>query len=169
MPQIHFPDIKDFEEMTIIGEQIFYTEDDDTQSKASVENCIGISNVDPYCYVSIKENDKNMAWSIVLPTSIDNMNKFLKGEINEAQLSEASKSNPCFECLYFMAVIVLPEYRKMGLAKFLLKEQIKYFQEKYSIDKFFGWIFTKDGNLLADSMKKEFEDLDVSLIISPLI
>ncbi len=164
MYKIHFPDIRDFEEMTAIGEQIFKTEGDDTQSKASVENCLSISKIDKYCYLSVKDGDINIAWTIVLPTSKENMDKFLNKEITEAELSEYSKVNPCSECLYFMVAVTVPEYRGRGLATFLFEEQIKYFIGKYKINNFFGWIFSEEGKALAQKLKQKVSGVNVFIL-----
>ncbi len=150
--------------MTAIGEQIFETEEDNTQSKASVENCLGISNIDKYCYLSVKEGDRNIAWTIVLPTSKENMDKFLNKEITEAELSEYSKDNPSFECLYFMVAVTVPEYRGKGLATFLFEEQIKYFIGKYQINNFFGWIFSEEGKALSEKLKQKVSGVNVFVL-----
>lgn len=105
-------------------------------------------------FICYKENGTPIAWSLVLPTSKEVKDKFLRGEINENHLFELSIKNPSFESLYLFVVIVLPVYRQKGLAKKLMSYQIKYFQDKYNINDFFAWIFSTEGEKLVKSLER---------------
>lgn len=149
---IEYPAEEDFVVMNKYALKEFGTPDENMVAP-TLENDLSVRNLEKNNFVCFKENGMPIAWSLVLPTSKEIKDKFIKGEIDEKQLFEVSIKNPSFESLYLFVVIVLPEYRQKGLAKKLLNYQIKYFQDKYKITDFFAWIFSKDGEKLAKSLE----------------
>lgn len=147
-------------EMGKIAEELFGTEEDETQAKPSLENSKRLISIDTGNYVYIKEGEKIAGWSCVLPTSTLDRKRFMNGEINERQLFENSCDNPSFEALNLIAVIVLPEYRNKGLGSHMMEWQIKYFTEKCAMKDFYALVLTSEG---ARLMKKIERDLNIEI------
>lgn len=165
MYKINFPNNKQFEKMNAIAIELFETESDDTQASPTLENCLRVVKKEKYNFILVKDtNDELMGWSVVMPTSLEVMDNFLSEEITERELLEISRIDSKFEALYLFAVIVLPEYRKKGLAKFLFKTQIEYFKEKYNINNIYSWWFSEEGKKLGDSLEKEL-DVEIKAIV----
>ena len=124
--KISFPNQSEIEETNKIAEELFGTEKDETQAKPTLENALELISIEKNNFICLKDGDKIIAWSVVLPTSKESMEHFLKGKINERELFDISVPNPSFEALYLTAVIVLPQYRKKGIGSSLIKKQIEY-------------------------------------------
>ncbi len=150
--KIEYPTEKDFLEM-----DNYYLKEFGTPDKylveANLENDLKIQNLEINNIVCFKDNEKPIAWSIVLPTSRGSKTKFLNREITENQLFEDSINNQSFESLYIFAAIVLPNYRKRGFAKELARYQINYFKSTYKITDYFAWIFSPEGEKLIKSLE----------------
>src|SRR3989338_5104375 len=70
------------------------------------------------------KNGELIGWSIVFPTTVDLMNRFLKKEINERELFAFTQPGDC-GAIHFLSISVLPKYRGRGYAKSLMKETIQ--------------------------------------------
>lgn len=110
--KISFPKISDIKKTNKIAKNLFGTETDETQAKPTLKTALKIISIEKNNFVCLKDNNKIIAWSVVLPTSKESMKRFLKKEINERELFKISMSQSFFEALYLTAVIVLPKYRK---------------------------------------------------------
>jgi ribosomal protein S18 acetylase RimI-like enzyme len=149
---IQYPTREDFLKMNEQALKEFGIPDENMVAP-TLENDLSVQGLEKNNFICYKENGIPIAWSLVLPTSKEIKDKFLKEEINERQLFEVSIKNPSFESLYLFVVIVLPEYRQKGLAKELMSYQVKYFQDKYKITDFFAWIFSAEGEKLVKSLE----------------
>jgi hypothetical protein len=150
---IEYPSEEDFFKMEKYALEEFGIPDEN-MIPPDLENDLRVQSLEKRNFVCYKKNSIPIAWSLVLPTSKNIKDRFLKREINEKQLLGESIKNPSFESLYLFAAIVLPEYRMQGLAGNLMSYQIKYFQDKYKITDFFAWVFTIEGERLIKSLEK---------------
>ena len=156
MYQITFPTTKDLEKMNVVAKELFHTEDDNTQASPTMYNSLQIIGKEKHNFISINDNTgQPIAWSVVVPTSFEVMDKFLNKKITEKELLEISSIDNKFEALYLMAVVVQPDYRKKGIAKFLFGTQIKYFKNKYDINHFYSWYLSEEGKKLGLSIEKD--------------
>ena len=117
--KISFPNISDIEKTNKIAEKLFGIKEDETQVKPTLESALKLISIEKNNFICLKDNDKIIAWSVVLPTSIKAMKRFLKEKINERELFDISMSQPFFEALYLTAVIVSPKYRKKESVRLL--------------------------------------------------
>jgi hypothetical protein len=158
--QIIHPTQSNIKKMCVIAEEIFGAEEDNTQTKPTVENTLSLIAIEKNNLVCIKDGEEIVAWTVVLPTSKENMDNFLAGKITEKELSIESKKNPLFEALYLMAAITLPTYQRKGLAFDLIKYQIEYFKDKYNIQNFYSLPFSENGMSLMEKIST-----DLSMVI----
>jgi hypothetical protein len=141
--------------MCDLAVKLFGTDEDPTQADPNLENSKALISVDPHSYVYAEEDGHTMGWSCVLPTSKRNMELFLSGKITEKQLFEYSMANHSFEELYLIAAIVLPEYRKKGLASCMMESQILYFKKAHGISDLYAFTLTEDGKGLIGKIEKD--------------
>ena len=130
---------------------------DETMVEPTIKNSEKLIFLEKNNFVCYKADNKPVAWSLVLPTSRENAEKFLSGVITESELFNESIKKPSFESLYLFAVITMPNYRKNGLGSSLMKYQILYFKKKYQVNDFYAWILSLEGEKLAESLKKYVE------------
>jgi ribosomal protein S18 acetylase RimI-like enzyme len=150
---IEHPTEKDFLEMDKYAIMEFGVPDEN-MVVPNLENDLKIQSLEKNNFVCYKKDGLPIAWSVMLPTSKNTRDRFLKKEINEKQMLDEAVKNPSFESVNIFAVIVLPEYRQQGLAKELLNYQIKYFQDEYKVADFFAWIFSPEGEKIIKSLEK---------------
>lgn len=156
MYKISFPNNEQLEKMNAMAIELFHTENDDTQASPTLEKSLQVINKEKYNFISVNnDKDEPIAWSLVMPTSLEVMDNFLSEEITERELLEISRTDNKFEALYLFSVIVLPEYRRKGLGQFLFKTQIEYFKERYDITEVYSWWFSEEGKKLGDSLEKD--------------
>ena len=155
--KIVYPQSSEIEETNKMAAVLFGTDEDKTQAQPTLENALRLIALEKNNFICLKEGGKIIAWSVVMPTSQKEMERFLKEEINEKELFEISIEHPSFEALYLMAVIVLPEYRKQGIGSSLMKQQIEYFKGKYGIEKLYAFVLTEEGKGLIGALEKNLQ------------
>jgi GNAT superfamily N-acetyltransferase len=102
----------------------------------------------------LDEKENLIGWSIVIPTSLEVMNKFLHKEITESQLLDFAVKEKKFEALYLCIIFVLPEFRRKGYAREMFLESIS----KLSAGKdlaLYCWIYSDEGGKLVEVISKE--------------
>jgi len=96
-----------------------------------------------------------VAWMLILPTTNNLMKQFIKKKISERELLEKTPLKVQYESIYLCSALVLPEYRRKGLAKNLAITAIKSIQKQYQINALFYWAFSIEGKKFAISIAKE--------------
>jgi GNAT superfamily N-acetyltransferase len=96
-----------------------------------------------------------VAWVLIIPTTNAIMKDFLTARITEKDLLRLTPDNVKYDALYLCSALVLPEYRRKGLASTLLIQAIRSIQKKHSIRELFCWVFSPEGKKLAASIAKE--------------
>ena len=86
------------------------------------------------------------------------MNRFIAEEIGETQLLNETPLDAKYDALYLCSALVLPEWRKKGLATKVGLEAIKQIRKDHPIKYLFTWNFSAEGANLADSAA-EYEHL----------
>ena len=105
---------------------------------------------------TLSEHNENgpVVWILLIPTTKDLMQKFLKKEISEKELFYLTPIGIKYEALYLCSAMVLPEYRRKGIAKRLTVEAIKNICKENTIQTLFVWPFSKEGEMLAEEISK---------------
>lgn len=150
-----YPNRHDIEKISEVATELFGTDEDETQAQPTVENTLKLILVEKHDFICLKNAGNLVAWSAVLPTSKELMEQFLNRTINERELFDLAVAQPCFECLYLVAAIVLPKWRRRGIGTSLMKAQIEYFKNKYKINIFYALILTKEGKKLIGALERD--------------
>lgn len=105
----------------------------------------------------MEETDENgpIAWMLVIPTTHGLMEKFIRGEINERQLLDATGPGGPYDALYLCSALVLPEHRGKGLARRLASRAITSIRKDHPIASLFYWGFSGAGDALAATVARE--------------
>ena len=96
-----------------------------------------------------------VAWVLVIPTTKAVMKDFLAAKITEKDLLKLTPYDVKYDALYLCSALVLPEYRRTGLASTLLIQAIRSIQKKHPIRDLFCWVFSPEGKKLASVVAKE--------------
>jgi GNAT superfamily N-acetyltransferase len=90
-----------------------------------------------------------VAWMLVIPTTLELMNRFLDGEISEKELFKMTPLNISYEALYLCSALVLEEFRGKGITKRLALEAINNIRKVHPLKALFVWPFTEEGGMAA--------------------
>ena len=143
---------KILDSMMKIAELFFGTETDPDQMPINQESADKLLSIHKNTIVyKIDENGNPIAWVVVVPTSINVMNQFLKKEITEKELLDKAVEEKKFDTLYLCAAFVLPEYRRKGYAKELFEEAINGMPNGNNAT-LYCWLYSEDGKKLVAAL-----------------
>ncbi len=119
------------------------------------ENVIArLREIHPATMSEYVEGDGPVVWILLIPTTYDVMERFIKGAISEKQLYEETKPGQVYEAIYLCSASVLEEYRRKGLAKKVGAEAIEKIRKDHPIKALYYWPFSDEGKALAASAAK---------------
>jgi len=145
------------QKMDKITEQIFGTEKDPDQIPINRESGEKLEKLTPH-WIKYALDDKGepIAWSIVVPTSLEMMNKFLRGGITEKELLDLTKPQDMYEALYLCAIVTVPEHQRKGYALKLTIESINSIPHVENV-KLFVWPYSTEGAKFIEKLSKSLK------------
>ena len=104
----------------------------------------------------IKYDDGNgpVAWVLLIPTTLDLMNRFINSEISEKELFELTPLNASYDTVYLCSALVLEEYRRKGITKQLCISSIANIRIDHPLKAAFVWAFSPEGDLAAETISR---------------
>jgi GNAT superfamily N-acetyltransferase len=141
-----------FQRMLDLADEVFDVANDPDQidfSENAVEQLLGLHESTLAEHV---EGDGPVAWVAVFPTQKSLMHEFLQGQLTEKELLNRTNANLPWECIYLCSALVLPEWRKQGLATKLALESISTLRSESPIEALFAWSFSEEGENLANKI-----------------
>lgn len=117
------------------------------------ESFYKLQELHPKTVVYRLKNGEPISWVVVLPTQIELMGKFLRGEINECELLDLTKPQDRYEALYLCAAFTVPEHRRRGLVIEMFKETVDAIPHIENV-KLFAWLFSDEGRKIAEKLNQ---------------
>jgi hypothetical protein len=136
--------------MYAVIDDVFDTQNDSTQLRFSESDIEKLISLSPHTLQEAANEEGPYAWISVFPTSLELMNLFMTGEIDERQLFDLTNKETKNEVVYLCSAIVLPEFRNQGLALKLTIQAIEALQLSYPIRVALVWPFSESGLGLAE-------------------
>ena len=142
-----------FERMIQLAEDSFAARKDPEQLEVNEEVIKRLHQIHPS---TLSEHNDNgpVVWILLIPTSNELMQKFLKKEISEKELFYLTPIGISYETIYLCSAMVLPEYRRKGIARRLIVEAIQNICKDHEIKNLFVWPFSKEGEMLSEEIAK---------------
>ena len=135
-----------------IAEQLFGTKEDPEQIPINQET---IDKLDTLCegwlQTEFDNNGEPIAWVVAMPTQRELAERFLRKEINERELLEATQPQKMYDSVYLVSAVTVLEHQRKGLAVRLLKRAI----EKVPISEnafLFAWPWNDSGRGLVERL-----------------
>jgi len=144
-----------FERMLELVGDFFDVKNDPDQISVDEASRHKLEQIHPATLNELANEDGPMVWILVVPTTLDTMQRFLNKAITEQQLLDETQPGTAFEAVYLCSASVLPEFRGKGLAKKVTLDAIRQFQEKYRIKALYFWKFSKEGDWLAKAIARD--------------
>lgn len=147
---------EDVQETSVLSERTFKTANDAAQMRVAEEKTRWIFLHRPESDNVIKLDGKVIGFTFIVLTNTRIMQDFLSGKISEEDIFTRSKrvTKRTFTTIYLCASVILPQYRRKGLAlQGFVKQIRKVMGTKNPV--LFYWGYSKEGALLAEKVAKE--------------
>jgi GNAT superfamily N-acetyltransferase len=141
-----------FERMIQLAEEIFATKNDPNQLDVDEAVIERLHKMHPSTVSEYDDGNGPVAWILLIPTTLELMNRFLENKISEKELFELTPLNTAYEALYLCSALVLKEYRRKGIAKRLTLTAIENMRKDHPLKSLFVWPFSKEGDLAAETI-----------------
>jgi len=146
--------LTNFEQMIQLADEVFASRSDPKQLDVNPEVLDHLRKLHPATVSEYVDGDGPVAWVLLIPTTTELMNGFLKNEISEKELYELTPLNKTFEALYLCSAMVLKAYRRKGIAKHLTLKAVEKIRKDHPIKALFVWTFSKEGLIASEALAK---------------
>ena len=146
-----------FERMIDLADEVFAAHNDPAQLEVDESVMERLEQIHPATLSDHIVGDGPVVWILLIPTTIDLMRKFVNQEITETELLDQTPLDVKYEALYLCSALVLPEYRRQGLATQVGTAAIKAICADHPIKYLFTWNFSREGEKLAQLASKNLE------------
>lgn len=145
--------IKDnFQRLVELADEVFAYKDDPEQLSVNPYVIDKLHQLHPLTLSDYSDENGPAVWLLVIPTTMDLMQRFLKKEISEKELFDLTPLNIKYEALYLCSALVLEEYRRKGITQHLVLEAIEAIKKDHPLKCLFVWPFTTEGDKLAEKI-----------------
>jgi GNAT superfamily N-acetyltransferase len=141
--------------MIKLANEFFDVRNDPAQISVDEKVMARLKRIHPSTMMDKRTAKGPVAWILVIPTTEHLMELFINKKINERELLRKTPLREKYRAIYLCSALVLPEYRKKGLAKRLLCKAVKSIKKNHPIKALFYWGFSMAGRKLARSVAKE--------------
>ena len=141
--------------MIELAESIFDTRNDPAQLSITPEVMERLRRIHPRTLTEVGDDQGPYVWIIVIPTTAETMEEFLRGKIDEQALMDKTPPGISYDVLYLCSALVLPEFRGRGLAKRAVCDVIAEIRSMHPLQTLFTWAFSEGGKGLAAAVARE--------------
>lgn len=147
--------LSNFERLIQLADKVFAVKNDPTQLDVDEKVLMRLKRMHPATVADEDDGNGPVAWVLVIPTTLDLMNRFLKNEISEKELFDLTPLKAAYEALYLCAALVLEEYRQKGIAHRLTLKAVESIRKDHPLKCLFVWPFSEEGDRLAEFIARE--------------
>ena len=138
--------------MIALADEVFDARNDPDQLNVTPKVMEQLQSIHPSTLSETIVDDGPVCWVLLIPSSIQTMQKFLDRKIHENEILESSVNENHFEAIYLCSALVLPEFRNQGIAFRSALQSIKEIQASFKITCLYSWPFSKEGKLLSEKL-----------------
>ena len=146
--------LSNFERMIQLADDVFAVRDDPDQLDVNEDVLDRLRELHPSTVSEFADPNGPVAWVLLIPTTSDLMERFLKKEITEKQLFEMTMPGSNYEAIYLCSAMVLEEYRRKGIARRLTINAIGKIRDDHPVKALFVWTFSEEGAQSAESIAR---------------
>lgn len=144
--------LSNFERMIQLADEVFAVKDDPEQLDVNQEVLERLHRLHPATVSAYDDGNGPVAWVLLIPTTMELMNRFLGHEISEKELFDLTPPGGTYEALYLCSAMVLEEYRRQGIALRLTLRAIESIRNDHPLKALFVWAFSPEGDLGAETV-----------------
>ena len=139
-----------YQRLIRLAEETFSMRTDPEQLQVDESVIRQLKEIHPFTMNESRDEQGPVAWLLVIPTSLELMDKFISGEINEGQLFEMTMPGKVYEALYFCSALVLEEHQRQGIASRLAIEAIQEIRKEHPLKALFVWALSEGGDRASE-------------------
>ena len=143
-----------FERMIQLADDVFATKQDPNQLDVDELVIERLLQIDPNSVREFDDGNGPVAWLILIPSTNELMQQFVKKEISEKELFLKTEIGENYESVYLCSGLVLPEYRRKGITKELAMNAMAEIRKRHEIKSLVAWPFTEEGNLASEDLAR---------------
>jgi GNAT superfamily N-acetyltransferase len=147
--------LSNLERLIKLADEVFAVKSDPSQLDVDADVLNRLLRMHPVTLSEYNEGNGPCAWVLLIPTTIDLMNRFVSGEITERELYELTPLDIPYEAIYLCSALVLDEYRRKGITKKLALDAIEEIQKKHPLKAAFVWAFSPEGDRAAEVIAQQ--------------
>ncbi|HTC00425.1 MAG TPA: hypothetical protein VK705_07060 [Ferruginibacter sp.] len=136
--------------MMQLADEVFSSRTDPNQLSIDEKVIKRLQLIHPATMSEYDDGNGPAVWILVIPTTLNLMERFLEKKISEKELYELTLLKTKYEALYLCSAMTLQEYRGKGIAKKLIIQAIENIKKDHPIKSLFVWAFSKEGDALAE-------------------
>ena len=144
--------LSNFERLIQLADEVFAVKSDPSQLDVNQEVLERLYQLHPATVSEYNEGNGPVAWVLLIPTTLDLMNKFLENKISEKELFNLTPLDTKYEAVYLCSALVLDEYRRKGITKKLALNAIEDMRKEHPLKVAFVWAFSPEGDLVAETI-----------------
>lgn len=144
--------LSNFERLIQLADEVFAVKKDSSQLDVDDKVLERLKQIHPATISEQNEGNGPFAWVLVIPTTIDLMNRFLGTTITEKELFDLTPMNVQYEAIYLCSALVLEEYRRKGITRQLALKAIENIRKDHPLKSAFVWAFSPEGDLAAEKI-----------------
>ncbi|BBE18451.1 hypothetical protein AQPE_2613 [Aquipluma nitroreducens] len=138
--------------MVQLADEVFAVKSDPSQLDVNAEVLERLYKLHPATVSAFDDGNGPVAWVLLIPTTLDLMNRFLGKQISEKELFDLTPIEAKFDAVYLCSALVLEEFRRKGIAKQLALTAIDNMREMHQLKAVFVWAFTPEGDSAAETI-----------------
>jgi hypothetical protein len=143
------PPKPNYQRMLTLIDEVFATRTDPDQIQVTQQQIKILEKIHPNCLSEVSDENGPLIWLLVIPTTAELMNHFLKNQLTERELLERTPIAVHHNAIYLCSVTTLPEASGKGKTFQLCMQTIHEIMQTHPIQYLFVWPFTKAGEALA--------------------
>jgi len=146
--------LSNFERMIQLADEVFAVKSDPNQLDVDEDVIARLLRIHHATVSEYDDGNGPVAWVLLIPTTLDLMNRFLEHKISEKELFDLTPENSVYEALYLCSALVLEEYRRKGIAKQLMLTAIENIRKDHPLKALFVWAFSNEGDLASEAIAR---------------
>ena len=140
--------------MLQLADEVFQVKDDPTQLDVDESVIERLMQIHPASVSEYDDGNGPAAWILLIPTTSQLMDDFLKKKISEKELFDQTPVGGSYESIYLCSAMVLEEYRRQGIAKKLTIDAVNKIRADHPVKNLFVWAFSDAGNAAANALSE---------------
>ena len=144
--------LSNFERLVKLADEVFAVKSDPSQLDVNPEVLERLQKMHPATVSAFDDGNGPVAWVLLIPTTIDLMNRFLDNQITEKELFDLTPLNSEYDAIYLCSALVLEEHRRKGITKNLAMSAIEIIRKDHPLKAAFVWAFSPEGDLAAETI-----------------